>query len=112
MEREPTRLTDDDRELAALQRLEASNWDDHLTDTEARLIASRRHGGQASAMYSFCSSGAIDLEELTLELRLETDIALANNEQDDALAVEALWKYVDAKGDRPPVEGWHESTRW
>lgn len=75
---------------------------DHAT---ARAIASQLHGGQASALYSLASSGA-----LVPELRSEID--RWRSDQDSGIAVEpwldALDEYVECRSDADPVPGWPE----
>ena len=56
-------------EDAYLERVldEAEQTDKTIPHTAARMIASQFHGGQASALYSLASCGAIDLERLHTE---------------------------------------------
>ena len=112
-EREPTRPTDDELINRALLRLEASDWEELFTDTEARIVASQHHGGQPSEMYAFASSGAIRVEPLTDEVLREFDAAVADAQrQEDALALNALARYVHYTGERKPVENWNRDTSW
>lgn len=87
-----------------------------ISPTVARVIASWFHGGQASAFYSFVSTGAIDRERLTDEYVMtyqETEELSF-----DRLALDVLGTYwlhadgVDENGNRGPVAGWHEATKW
>ncbi len=74
-----------------------------IGDGQARRIASEWHGGMGSALYSFASSGSVDLEWIMLEIRCEL-----LNIEDETLRREllALAKYVRSAGCRPRQERW------
>lgn len=78
-----------------------------ITDGQARRVASHWHGGSASAMYAFVSTGYIDFQPLMDEiaaLRREwgqnEDAPLHRTEFD------ALTRYVRDRGPRGKQEGW------
>lgn len=74
-----------------------------IGDGQARRIASDWHGDMSSALYSFASSGEIDLDrvrsEISRELR-QLDVGEARRE------LLALDKYVRTAGTRLPRAGW------
>ena len=74
-----------------------------ISDGQARRIASEWHGGMSSALYSFASSGAVDLgrvrDEISREL-WQLDVGAARRE------LLALDKYVRIAGQRPARDGW------
>lgn len=78
----------------------------NIDDETARRIASQLHGGQASAMYSLASCGAIDYESIRGEL-------VAGYGQADPLT-RRMWDHVGTYAlehdGRGPQEGWHELT--
>lgn len=81
-----------------------------INDTTARVIASRWHMGQSSALYSFASTGAINLDALQAEMLANfTD---PNATDDDREELDVLGLYLLETGDREPVEGWHKATQW
>lgn len=108
-ELEPERPTGD--ELIINQGIaEALNTDEPIDDITARVIASRWHGGQGSLLYTFESTGEIDLEGVTQELLLDfRDEARTFMEREE---LDYLAQYLIANGDREAVEGWHEATKW
>ena len=73
-----------------------------ITDLQARVIASAWHGGQASALYSLASCGAIrgDLESEIVSVIVETG--------DETEELAALGAYVGRAGERGPVDGWSD----
>lgn len=81
-----------------------------IDHTTARIIASRYHGGQASALYSFQSTGRIDLDALQGEMLRNVTEFIADAEAQEEL--EALALYFGAEGEREAVPYWHESTAW
>ena len=68
-----------------------------IDDVTARLIASQWHGGQATALCSFATTGAIT-EDLLDEIESETET------ESEELA--ALHEYVEYHSIRGPVAGW------
>lgn len=76
------------------------------TDGEARVAASQWHGGQATALYSFASTGAIT-DALSLEVAQEI---LRQPDYQQAPELLMLQAYIASHGNRGPVEGWH--TLW
>ncbi|MBT8161445.1 MULTISPECIES: hypothetical protein [Arthrobacter] len=102
---EQPRLTDDDLIDQAIQR--ARERESVIDDAAARVIAAQLHGGQASALYSLASSGAIDREGLEVELRL--DAREFKHDPRVLGQLEALSAYIDNRGvDVEPRAGWHE----
>lgn len=81
-----------------------------ISDACARVIASQWHSGQASAGYSFVSTGAFDHPDI-LWRELFSD-EYRNMSQDDRLAADMLGTYLldayRAGGNQPrgPVAGW------
>lgn len=97
----------DDTYIAEACRL-AEEAQGIISDTAARMIASQFHGGQASAMYSLASTGAINMGGLKPEL---TQTYVENTDfPDEASKLEYLAIYLLHHGDRGPVDGWH--TLW
>lgn len=78
--------------------------------TTARIIASRYHGGQASALYSFQSTGRIDPCGLGPELDRNVFEFYEDPEAMDE--INALLKYFVETGAREVVDGWHDATKW
>lgn len=82
----------------------------HLSDLQARVIASRWHGGQASPLYSLASTGSTgDMDSLLSEI--ERDVEEAGDDVTEADALRGLAGYVVAAGRRGPVLGWSD-LRW
>lgn len=78
-------------------------------DGAARVIASDWHGGQASQLYSFASTGAVvDCQGLRTEIQRELKDRLTDSEE--FLVLEALLSYVEHHEGRERVEGW--SSLW
>lgn len=74
-----------------------------ISDGQARRIASEWHGGMSTALYSFGSSGAIDLDRVRDEISRELwrlDVGEVRRE------LLALDKYVRTAGMRPVQAGW------
>lgn len=71
----------------------------------AVVIANAFHDGQWSALYSFVSTGAIDLDGMLREIDRTRDTGLY-----DEQGLPALRAYVESIGDRPPCEVWQ--PRW
>lgn len=74
-----------------------------ISDGQARRIASDWHSGMSSALYSFASSGAIDLDRVRDEISRELwqlDVGEVRRE------LLALDKYVRTAGARPAQSGW------
>jgi hypothetical protein len=96
-------LSPDDAYLERVME-EAEANDTVITPTAARMIASQFHGGQASALYSLASCGAIDLE------RLHTEYFLMYGDpqtpEADKRKLDHLGIYFLEHGDRGPVSGW------
>lgn len=91
-----------DHEIASATSEERS-----IGDAGARVIASQWHGGQASALYSLTSTGAIDLPQVVAEI----NECWANADTDyNREHLEALGAYVMARESHDPVEGW--SKQW
>ena len=85
---------------------EADATDTPIPDAAARMIASQYHGGQATALYSLASCGAIDLRGLHAEyVPLYAD---PNTQLEDLEKLDHLGLYFMEHGDRGPVEGWSE----
>jgi hypothetical protein len=76
--------------------------DGKIADDTARRIATHLHGGQASALYSLASTGAIDYEQIRQELEA------AQGEHSDHVRewIDCLGNYVLGAGARGPVDGW------
>lgn len=76
-------------------------------DTRARKIASEWHGGGRSAMYAFCSTGAIDTARHDHNLLDEVNACYPSAHNDDDFQdIEWLTLYVREHGTRGPVDGW------
>jgi hypothetical protein len=101
----PSELSPDDAFLEAALA-EAERTGSTIQNVAARMIASQFHGGQASALYSLASSGAIDLEPLVdeyCEVYLGEDTTEADKQK-----LHHLGRYVLEYGNRGPVAGWSE----
>jgi hypothetical protein len=80
---------------------------DHLSDLQARIIASEWHSGRSSGLYALTSSGAILTSPDPLyELQC---IARQSTTAEDEIA--ALVDYIQTHGPRGPVAGW-ANLRW
>jgi hypothetical protein len=83
-----------------------------LTDLEARKIACSWHGGQGSALYALCSTGAIDGARDDHDVRDEISRCLMQRYRPSEYTKELndLFDYVEhyiiQSGVRGPVEGW------
>lgn len=65
-----------------------------LSDDEARAVASAWHGGQASAFYSFASSGHYDRDALLRELSDTIQASYTTASSADRLALDMLVTYL------------------
>lgn len=103
----------------AIERHNAEQGANHMiTNTEARKIASKWHGGGGTALYAFASTGAIDtarddhdlLDEITSIKRvLDEDYTTGRGAEDEDIA--DLLEYVTrTNGPRGPVDGWSTLT--
>lgn len=81
-----------------------------LDDATARLIAAQLHDGQASAMYSFASCGAIDIQRLMPELTGTELAAKAVEDGQTTRWAHALMGYIMGYGNRGAVKDWHLLT--
>lgn len=107
------RRTDDDIIAAEIEK--ARDEQREVTDTVARMIASQYHDGQASAFYSFASSGAIDIPRMVDELL--DSYRDPRSSDADKLKLDILGTYLQSapgvvNGTRGPITGWSESTSW
>jgi|SRR6266540_2609386 len=103
MEREPRQPTNDELVIAA-GIWEARAEDREIADDIARRIAAKLHGGQATALYSLASTGAIeDYERLRGEL-LDTYEQHPPEQVRDW--IDCLGTYALRAGERGPVQGW------
>lgn len=98
-----------------------------ITDLEARKIASEWHGGQASALYAFASTGAINAARPDHDIYTEVRACIEgckptirDTEQpiDERRAtfrefnkLQQLEVYLDRAGTRGPQPGWSD-LRW
>jgi hypothetical protein len=82
---------------------EARAEDGEIADDIARRIASQLHGGQATALYSLASTGAIDPERLRDELLAAYELHPPEQIRD---WIDCLGTYALHAGERGPVEGW------
>ncbi|ETT24270.1 hypothetical protein RAJCM14343_4762 [Rhodococcus aetherivorans] len=87
-----------DHELEA-----ASEEERDISDAAARVIASQWHGGQASDLYSFVSTGEIS-DGIQIELARE----IADAEEPDRDHLAALSRYLMNREDTGAVEGWSD----
>lgn len=93
--------------LSIVQGIESARLEERtVDDAVARLIAGQLHTGQVSPTYSLASSGAIDLESLSSEIRFESE--RPETTPDMKLMYEALDAYAAEHGDRGMVEGWND----
>ncbi len=114
MSERPPRIPDE--ELVRGEIGDAALEEREISDAAARVIASWWHSGQGSAFYSFASTGAIDKSRLIVEWQQ------AHNHTDvsdfDQLALDYFSAYIDRApgtddgGNRGPVDGWADLTRW
>ena len=107
MERSSPRQSDEERiKLAIAEAGEEGTID----ATTARIIASQYHGGQASSLYSFASTGRIDPGGLGNEL--DQNVFEFHEDPEALDELTALLKYFVESGEREVVEGWHAATKW
>lgn len=94
-------MSDTDRIRDALDALETGQTVDQST---ARLIASQWHGGQASALYAFSSSGYVDRSSIVAELaRCAVFADIGDDVETDRRALDALRAFVLASDDDSPI---------
>lgn len=79
----------------------------NISDSAARVIASQWHGGQASELYSFSSTGCIG-EGLLDEIQRESRNAAEQQLYDYLVHLIALEQYVEAREDTDAVPGWSQ----
>lgn len=79
-----------------------------IDDGTARRLAMQLHGGQATAMYSLGSCGAINQEDLAWEMVRDMHSIPRGDEL--RLWYDDLASYCIEKGDRGPQEGWYRLT--
>ena len=104
MEGEPAELSNDELVIAA-GIWEARAEDREIADDIARRIAAQLHSGQATALYSLASTGAIDSGRLRRELIEAYELHPPEQVRD---WIDYLGTYALHAGDRGPVEGWSE----
>ena len=80
-----------------------------ISDLEARQIAADWHGGQASAMYSFVSTGAIS-PDLVGEIKREIENCQKNGDTTEQNRLSQLLTHVNVHGGSDPVESWSDLT--
>lgn len=81
-----------------------------LDDTTARIIAGWHHGGQASALYSFVSTGNVTtkaIEEIAKTIWVQRE-----QEPTDLPALFALNTYFLKHRDQGPQPDWNERTSY
>lgn len=103
----PSREQPTDDQLIHLGIQYAVLNDTTIPDSTARRIAMQWHGGQASALYSLGSCGAIDLSALVQELGV---VYVKARDEHDQLALNELARYVEARGERDELPGWYRTT--
>jgi hypothetical protein len=97
-------MSDDEQISREVRR--ADFTDEPINDACARMIAAQWHGGQATAMCSFATTGAI-----TPALYDEVDREVhAHWNTFDGPILKALGYYIQHRGERGPVPGW--SNLW
>ncbi|MDI9934738.1 hypothetical protein QM806_04615 [Rhodococcus sp. IEGM 1351] len=102
MERQPNPERWDDETLIDYEIAASDAQDRPINDAAARMIASQWHNGQASAMYSFVSTG-----EITPEFVYELGDTLASIEEPERRQhLRALVDYVYDRDEITAVEGW------
>ncbi|MFD9813958.1 hypothetical protein [Streptomyces sp. NPDC059080] len=83
-----------------------------ISDLDARRIASEWHGGQATALYSLTSCGAILPGlggEIDRELRFLLDGgAMTQDERDGVAELNRLKRYAQCHGERGARDEWTE----
>lgn len=104
------------RDDALLEReLRQAELEDRIIPAHiARLIASRWHDGQASALYAFQSTGSISYEiadDLIYDYN-NPSLSAADRRELDHLIKFINAQEVDEDGERGPQENWHLLTRW
>jgi hypothetical protein len=85
----------DDAYLEQVMAEAEENWT-NIPDAAARIIASQFHGGQASALYSLASSGAIDMQRLAWEFTVI--YADSNTPEADKRKLDHLGMYLLDRG--------------
>ncbi|WP_052428601.1 hypothetical protein [Actinopolyspora erythraea] len=94
-------MSDQDRIDEAIDEAQATGQP--ISHAAARMIAAAYHGGQATAGYSFASTGVIhDSDELLRDLFTGID-------HDASREKDALRHYLtdrEQRGETDPVEGW------
>jgi hypothetical protein len=77
-----------------------------LDDRTAHYIAAQLHEGQASALYSLASTGAID------EPRVHVELTYRFYDQTEQVQAWINWlgDYCLHREDKGPVDGWHEKV--
>lgn len=87
---------------------EAERYDRVIDDATARRASAQLHEGQASALYSLASCGAIDYEALDAEISRGREAP----EVDERMKrlYRHLGSYAFHHAGRGPVEGWHQLT--
>lgn len=73
-----------------------------LTDAQARVVASWWHGGMCCPLYAMSSTGYIS--EATAPVIIDL---LAEAPEAERAPLAGLLAYVEAAGNREPVDGWH-----
>lgn len=106
----PERKTPSDDELirSAIESLADSTDKPFINDATARMIASQLHGGQASELYSFTSTGAVSTD-LAAEIQREVDDEKHSDETRewaDQLLQYFIRRLMDDEVE--PVEGWNK----
>lgn len=99
--------SDADRIEAGIVRAQESA--SFIDDATARVIASQLHDGQASALYAFASTGAIDIERMDAELKATYEAFDGVDPRVQQWAVE-LATYAFRRPEHGAVEGW--SRQW
>jgi hypothetical protein len=92
-----------DLDKAVRAAREAQSNGAEISDAAARVIASMYHNGQASASYSFVSTGAIS-DPTDVYRECITDYAALS--ADERLLADMLGTYLANRADRSAVPGW------
>ena len=104
---EPSRLTDEQLVERSIER--ALEFEAPIDAPTARVIASKIHNGQTSAMYAFASTGVVS-RHLELELNVEHRFAEDNDTPEVRRWVEHLQAYIAGRESHDAVDGW--SSLW